>query len=581
MEALSQPMTTDPCKHRNELVERLDILRRNESFCDVRITVKGKEFKAHRAVLAAASPFFLTLLTSDMRESNEQLIRIELEEATESIMEDVLKYIYTGNVLVTEERAHDLIATAEYLLLPSLKTTVCNFLKQYVSVENCVFNYYFADKYQCVELKEKTCEVINSNFTVVMETGDFLNLDLKQVTEWMSSDDITVSGEEQVFKGIVKWVSHNKSEREGNFPQLLHQVRLASISQDSLLNVCVEEELFAKNTEVGFNFLLNALKITLNASNKKVHQQPRKCLETCTDGIFVCGGRKALCYFPKQNVWYRLADSMLDHNDHAPTQCKSEIYMCGTCEVGESKVTEHYIPKSNTWGAMQRGILSPSCTGYTVFKGELYATYFSFMENGRIYRYDAESNYWNEMNSSPFIQGDPCVVNDEKFLYVISGRKSLSSVMSTTTTRFDPKNNKWEEVAGVNEGRYLAFGVAMNGKVFTAGGYGIGYNLLSSCEVYNPTTNEWQLMPSLKVPRCNASMVCFEERLYVLGGYTYTGRFIRALTVEVFESERNEWKEISAIPVKSFEEEEKKGKIFRACFARLYKGVIDKLKPLN
>ena len=121
MEALSQPLSPETSKHCHEIAQRLDIMRTNESYCDVTIAVKGKEFKAHKAVLAAASPFFLTLLSSDMKESNEQLIKIELEEATAAVMEDVLKYVYTGNVLVTEESAHNLIATADYLLLPGLK----------------------------------------------------------------------------------------------------------------------------------------------------------------------------------------------------------------------------------------------------------------------------------------------------------------------------------------------------------------------------------------------------------------------------------------------------------------------------
>jgi len=81
-----------------------------------------------------------------MREGNKQLIRIELEEATASVMEDMLKYVYTGNVSVTEDSGHNLIATADYLLLPGLKTAAFIFLKEKVTVENCVFSYYFADK---------------------------------------------------------------------------------------------------------------------------------------------------------------------------------------------------------------------------------------------------------------------------------------------------------------------------------------------------------------------------------------------------------------------------------------------------
>ena len=56
MECLAESMSGDPSKHRQELLERLDILRKHDSFCDVTIAVKDKEFKAHRAVLAAAQP---------------------------------------------------------------------------------------------------------------------------------------------------------------------------------------------------------------------------------------------------------------------------------------------------------------------------------------------------------------------------------------------------------------------------------------------------------------------------------------------------------------------------------------------
>ena len=68
MADLSEPMPSDPSKHCQELIYRLDALRREERFFDVTVSVKDKEFKAHRLVLAAASPFFLSLLVSDMRE---------------------------------------------------------------------------------------------------------------------------------------------------------------------------------------------------------------------------------------------------------------------------------------------------------------------------------------------------------------------------------------------------------------------------------------------------------------------------------------------------------------------------------
>ena len=585
MECLAESMSVDPSKHRQELLERLDILRNNNSFCDVTIAVKDKEFKAHRAVLAAASPFFLTLLTSNMKESNEQLIKVELKEATETVMEDALKYLYTGNVTVVEERAHNLIATANYLLLPSLKTMAGNVLKETVSIENCLFNYYFADKYEEVELKEKCREVINSNFSVVMETDDFLNLDVKQVMEWVSSDDIVVNAEEDIFQGIVKWVSHDKSEREKDFPELLLQIRLSSISHDFLLNTLVKEELITENPVFCLNFVVNAMKSSLlSSSDRESSQLPRKCQETHTDGIFICGGRKALCYFPQENMWYGMAGTLFEHENPTPAWYKNKVYIFDSKihKVGESQVMERYEQEDNTWEAFQRAFQT-NFKSYLVLNNELHAVFFPSypqFEKLGIHRYDSETNKWNKMESSPFAQQYSCVVNDHvQYMYIVAGKNT------NRTSRYDSRDNKWEELACCNEVRYNAFGAAMNGKIYIAGGE-TDHGYLSSCEVYNPASDEWQLISSLKERRFNASMLCFHGRLYVLGGTIVPPdctSTVQALTVEMFNSERNEWTEISKIPVERFEsqEEMKKKKVFKAFFARLRKKVIHKLKPLN
>ena len=583
MECLAESMSVDPSKHRQELLERLDILRNNDSFCDVTIAVKDKEFKAHRAVLAAASPFFLTLLTSNMKESNEQLIKVELEEATESVMEDALKYLYTGNVTVVEERAHNLIATANFLLLPSLKTMAGNVLKKTVTTENCLFNYYFAEKYECVELKEKCSEVIKSKFCIVMETEDFLNLDMKQVMEWVSSDDVIVNKEEDVFKGIVKWVSHIKSERENHFLELLSQVRMTSVSQDFLLNQLPKEELVISNAKIGLNFVLDSLKTKLSATDEQAIQLQRKCLETHIDGIFLCGGKKALCYFPQLEdyKWYEVADTLFDHGNVTPAWYNGKVYIFDSevHKVGDSPVMECY-EGNNTWAAFQRAEAPTIFNGYTVLSDELYGIYFPYsFQKMQIVRYDAETNDWNRMESSAVTQEDPCAVNDEQFLYIIGGRET------SKTMRFDSRHNKWEELAAINERRYNAFGAAVNGKVYIAGGRNHRGVVLSSCEVYNPATNEWQLMPTLNIPRYNASMVCLKGELYVLGGTRVALKrsHVRALTIEMFDSDSNEWKEISQIPVENLEsqEEMKKGKRFQACVARLRKQLISELEPLD
>ena len=587
MAAVAEPMAADPAKHRQELIERLDSLRKNGSFCDVTVTAKGQEFKSHKAVLAAASPFFLSLLESDMRESNEQLIRIELEEATASVMEDVLKYIYTGNVSVTKERGHNLIATADYLLLPGLKTAACGFLKENVTTENCVFNYYFADKYQCVELKEKCSKEINSNFSVIMETEDFLNLDMKQVMEWVSSDDVTVSAEEEVFKGIVKWVSYNKNERESYFPELLHQIRLMSISHNFLFSKLVNEELITNSNEC-LNFVLAAIKgVFIPPEKGCIMRPPRKCLETHTDVIFVCGGRKALCYLPQKYKWYQLADMMLEHQKHVVTQCRDKVYIFDEQRIGlgNTEVAECYLSSTNSWAAIQtQSMEGGKFSSLSVLNGDVYAT---GTYSGNIFKYNPDKNDWQNILEAPCRdRWGTCSVSDGRHLYKIGGTCHVSSHLGCATVeRFDPSGDSWEEVAAMNKKRHNAFGAAMNGKIYVAGGFqkkDESFTVLNTCEVYNPLTNEWQLMPSLNGPRHSASMVCFEGALYVVGGLK-DNKDSRELSVEMFDSEKTKWRKKSTIPVYNCEnlEERKKKYYFKACFVTVHKDVLKKVKGID
>ncbi|CAH3197894.1 unnamed protein product [Porites evermanni] len=572
-EGVSEPMTADHSQHCLQLTDRLEILRNDERFCDVIVEVKGKEFKVHKAVLAASSPFFLTLLESNMRESNEHLIKVELEEATASIMEDVLKYVYTGNVSVTEESVHNLIATADYLLLPGLKSLACDFLKGILATENCVFNYYFAERYQCMNLMEECRELIKSNFSAVMETDDFLNLDVRHVSKWVSSDDITVKAEEEVFKGIVKWVNHNKSEREKEFPYLFHQVRLNSVDQDYLVNELVKEELITTNNEC-LNFVLGFLKWILDPT-LQCSIKPRTCLQTQVNGIFVCGGNKTLFYLPNQNIWYQLSDLLMEYQDHAAIQYRDKVYIFGNQGGGDC-----YMPSTNTWGAIQsESFCGKLCSLLKLDKHKiLYAVLERSLKSCGVYHYDPVKSEWKNFVDEEKLQlFGACGVTDGCHLYVIGGSKrddwpAALPLGSTKVVRIDPEDGNHEEVASMNEARHDAFGAAMNGKIYVGGGRQ-KKRTLRTCEMYDLLTDEWQVMPSLNVPRHSSSMVCYEEALYAVGGMKT--RQDRELSVEMFDFKTNEWKKKSTIPVADEIEEERKEKLhYKACSAAVHKDAL-------
>ncbi|XP_015756211.1 PREDICTED: kelch-like protein 18 isoform X2 [Acropora digitifera] len=578
MEELSQPLSSEPSTHVKHLLERVETQRRNDHFCDVTVLVKDKYFKAHKVLLTASSPFFRKLLSSGMKESNEDVIKIELDEATEDVMEDVLSYIYTGDVSITDKRAHNLIATADYLLLPGLKTLASNFTKKNLTPKNCIFNFYFAEKYDCKELKEKACEVVTSNFTVVMETEGFLRLQAKEVSDWISRDDIIIGAEEEVLNGIVKWVSYDRGEREAHFTELLRHIYLQSIPADFLLKEIVQEDLFSQNAEFALKFVLDAMKLkSQNSTNGQVPQNYRKCLETYKDGIFVCGGKKALAYFPIEDKWCKLRDAAVDYQSHCLVQWKDKIHIfhedCNT--EGESNAfREYYKPNIDSWGSIQSDHIK-SINRCITFKGDLYVLRFEMFSEQKIYSYDAKTNGWNEVDPPSAVQNNPCVVASDQHLYLIGGLSEARQVLSRSK-RFHPTHNTWEDTGKINEARHSAFGAAMKGHVYIAGGMtNRGNQVLSSCEMYSASSNEWPLIACLNSPRYNASMVCLEGKLYVLGGRCSSSNPIihisRVLTIEELDSESRAWTVKSVVPVDKFEtfEETKNKREYKAFFLKL------------
>ena len=491
-----------------ELMKRLNIQRKQDYLCDITLVSKDNiELKAHRNVLSAASPFFYKLLQSDMKENREGIIR--LEEISGSVMEDVLEFIYTGTVEVTQENAEELIAAGNYLIIPGLKTASGRFLEGEMSDKNCISTFYFAEKYDCDELITNSRRFIHKNIVSVAKLDEFLHLEAEKIAKWISSDEITVSEEADVFKIILDWVNHRKSERKTAFEELFGHVRLGFLSRDCLEDV-VTNELLRENSA--------CVKLVLDATVQMANfvdeddflQSPRGCLDTRV--IVARGGKHTFCHIPEEDLWKRLPDGLKDINANLTQMIKfrDQLFI-----FTNDQNSERYDPVFNVWSELN---LSTNSAKLAVLKGEIYA--FEFDTKNRTTatkRYNVKLYEWVTLNSyrRECRQG-ACVIAAGSHLYAFGG-KNLRFSNNGTAERFDTVENEWERIADMLEVRSDAFGVASQEKIFVAGGNG-SRERLETCEMYNTLTNEWQLVAKLNVPRCYGSMVCLNGKLYVLGG---------------------------------------------------------------
>ena len=223
--------------------ERENCLAAMNRACEITLVVKnGKQFQADRNVLSQASPFFEKLLSSDMKEGNEGVIRLQTITDTDGGSSAV--YLQWHCVQIrSKENAEKLIETADFLFLSNLKTIAGKFLEQHITTETCISMNYLAEQYSCEELVASTRKFINWNFTSVTASKEFLNLPSSEVKKWISSDEIVIDAEENVLEIILKWIDHDKRERGGNFSELFSHVRLTCVSRDYLLSHVVTNDL--------------------------------------------------------------------------------------------------------------------------------------------------------------------------------------------------------------------------------------------------------------------------------------------------------------------------------------------------
>lgn len=74
---------------------------REELFCDIKLqTDDGKKVYGHKVVLVSASPYFRAMFTS-FTESDKDLVNIK--ELDSNILQLLVDYIYTGEIIVTEQ----------------------------------------------------------------------------------------------------------------------------------------------------------------------------------------------------------------------------------------------------------------------------------------------------------------------------------------------------------------------------------------------------------------------------------------------------------------------------------------------
>jgi speckle-type POZ protein len=160
----------------SELITHLVNLFDNMQFSDVNFNVGGREFPAHKLILAARSKFFAAMFQHPMKEQSTS--QVKMEDIDPEVFDQLLRFIYTGRVPLDklQTMAAGLFIAADKYLMDELKMKCENYLFSQMSPDNCVILLLHGDLNNPVEYMKKAAKFYRRNPSQVMATAKWENM---------------------------------------------------------------------------------------------------------------------------------------------------------------------------------------------------------------------------------------------------------------------------------------------------------------------------------------------------------------------------------------------------------------------
>lgn len=111
--------------------------------------------------ISDSSPVLASIIFNMTFDKNESLIDLG-EDIGADVVEELIRYVYTGRVEAIEEIADRLVAAADKYELPNLKMLCESVLTQQVRMENAIQMYTLGDEVHSARLKRRAFAIMKA-----------------------------------------------------------------------------------------------------------------------------------------------------------------------------------------------------------------------------------------------------------------------------------------------------------------------------------------------------------------------------------------------------------------------------------
>ncbi|OPL21749.1 hypothetical protein AM593_02244, partial [Mytilus galloprovincialis] len=299
------------------LAECMSHMLKNEIMCDVTLRVgEGRiPIKAHKYMLASRSPVFHTMFEGSMPETGE----ISIPDIEENTFNDILVYIYTDKIAVTNSNVTELLYASDKYMLSKVKRECEKTLKKTATSKHAAKTLQTAYKYHLPELLQESLQHIELNTKACLLSEHVLLLPKECVDIILKSDYLSCS-ETDVCQFFLKWTKSQcdiqKIEATGQnmrnlVGQTLYQIRFPVVDMDFFSKEIANTDFLSSDEMIAIYRSQYGIKTSIFNNNKRGGPIVKRQVHTVTrytDYSVIYdenGGTEALIFQADTDIWLK------------------------------------------------------------------------------------------------------------------------------------------------------------------------------------------------------------------------------------------------------------------------------------
>lgn len=255
--------------------------------------------------------------------------------------------------------------------------------------------------------------------------------------------------------------------------------------------------------------------------------------------VYVLGGftpqasSSVQAYDPEADTWRDVADFPAAFHHPNVAVVGGMIYVTGF-HLGSSlrdadgrvfaydPATDEWLPRAPMPVGTDRGASCVATLGddIYVFGGASDVT----MPDASVY--DTVADEWTPLPPMPALREHCVAAGVDGKLYIVSGRANSIQGIEVESWVYDPETQTYAERSPLPTPRAGGAGALLGGRIFVFGGEGNPNDpdgVFHDIEAYDPSTDTWEELPDMTIPRHGYAAAVVGDRIYLPGGATAQG----------------------------------------------------------